>query len=104
TQLRDLNKATRDAIKNLPEREAARTALKACDDAFLTRLGGILDEKQKAILDQFIKARDGRKTGGDTGGDTGGGPRGGGDTGGGTGGDTGGGPTGGGPTGGRGRG
>lgn len=89
-QLRDLNKTTREAIKNLPEREAARTALKACDDAFITRLGSILDEKQKAMLDQFVKARDARN---------GGGPRGGGDTGGGTGGDTGGG-TGGGPTGG----
>lgn len=100
TQLRDLNKATREAIKNLPEREAARTALKACDDNFIARLGSILDEKQKAILDQFVKARDARngggpRGGGDTGGGTGGGPTGGGDTGGGTGGDTGGGPTGG---------
>lgn len=96
-QLRDLNKATREAIKNLPEREAARTALKACDDAFLARLGSILDEKQKAILDQFIKARDSRNSGGSRGGDTGGGPRGGGDTTGGRG-PGGGGPTGGGDT------
>jgi len=92
-QLRDLNKATREAIKNLPEREAARTALKACDDAFIARLGSILDEKQKAMLDQFIKARDARN---------GGGPRGGGDTGGrdttGGRGPGGGGPTGGGDT------
>ncbi len=82
TQLRDLNKATREAIKSLPEREAARTALKACDDAFLARLGSILDEKQKAILDTFIKARDARNGGGPRGGGdtTGGGPRGGGDT------------------------
>jgi hypothetical protein len=93
TQLRDLNKATREAIKSLPEREAARTALKDCDDAFLARLGRILDEKQKAILDDFIKARDARNGGGPRGGgDTGGGPRGGGDTTGGRG------PTGGGDT------
>lgn len=90
TQLRDLNKATREAIKSLPEREAARAAVKACDDAFITGLGSILDEKQKAILDQFVKARDSRNGGGPRGGgDTGGGPRGGGDT-------TGGGPRGGG--------
>ncbi len=83
TQLRDLNKATREAIKSLPEREAARTALKACDDAFLARLGSILDEKQKVILDNFIKSRDARNGGGPRGGGdtTGGkGPRGGGDT------------------------
>ncbi len=99
TQLRDLNKATREAIKNLPEREAARTALKACDDNFIARLGSILDEKQKAILDQFVKARDARNNGGSRGGDDdkGGGPRGGGDTTGGRG-PGGGGPTGGGDT------
>lgn len=80
-KMRDLNKATREAIKNLPEREAARTALKACDDAFLARLGSILDEKQKSILDTFLKNRDARNGGGPRGGgDTGGGPRGGGDS------------------------
>lgn len=82
TQLRDLNKATREAIKSLPEREAARTALKACDDAFLARLGSILDEKQKVVLENFIKSRDARNGGGPRGGgdSNGGGPRGGGDT------------------------
>jgi ribosome recycling factor len=94
TQLRDLNKATREAIKSLPEREAARTALKDCDDAFLARLGRILDEKQKAILDNFIKARDARNSGGPRGGSDGS------DSTGGRGGDGGRGPGGGGPTGG----
>jgi polyhydroxyalkanoate synthesis regulator phasin len=71
-KVRDLNKATREAIKNLPEREAARAALKACDDAFLARLSSILDEKQKGILDTFVKNRDARNGGGPRGGDKGG--------------------------------
>lgn len=66
-QLRDLNKATREAIKNLPEREAARAALKECDDRFLAALRGILTEDQIATLDKFVAARNGR-TGGDKGG------------------------------------
>lgn len=87
-KVRDINKATREAIKNLPEREAARTALKACDDRFLTALRGILTETQITILDQFIANRDARSGGGPRGGgsdstggkDRGGrGPRGGGD-------------------------
>ena len=80
-QLRDLNKATRESIKNLPEREAARTALKACDDAFIARLGAILDENQKALLDRFVADRDARSgdkgpRGGDGSGDKGPGGRG----------------------------
>jgi polyhydroxyalkanoate synthesis regulator phasin len=71
-KIHDLNKAAREAIKNLPEREAARAALKACDDAFLARLSSILDEKQKGILDTFVKNRDARNGGGPRGGDKGG--------------------------------
>ncbi|MBU3698924.1 MAG: hypothetical protein FGM33_02785 [Candidatus Kapabacteria bacterium] len=64
----EINKATREAIKNLPEREAARTALKACDDRFLTALRGILTETQITLLDQFIANRDARSGGGPRGG------------------------------------
>lgn len=71
-KVRDLNKATREAIKNLPEREAARAALKECDDRFLTALRGILTEQQITILDKFIAARNGRTGGGPRDGDKGG--------------------------------
>ena len=99
--IREINKATREAIKNLPERAAAREAMKACDEAFLNGLRRILTPDQVVILERFLAeraARGDRKT------DDGGkgprdgddkGPRGGGND------STG---TGSGPTGGRGRG
>jgi polyhydroxyalkanoate synthesis regulator phasin len=68
-QLRDLNKATREALKNLPEREAARTALKNCDDTFLAALGSILTEDQKVILEKYIASRNARLGDGPRGGD-----------------------------------
>ena len=102
--IREINKATREALKNLPERAAAREAMKACDDAFLTGIRSILTEDQIVILEKFLAdraARGDRKT------DGGKGPRDGDDKGprdGDKGGNTGGDSTGTGPTGGRGRG
>lgn len=96
--IREINAATREALKNLPERAAAREAMKACDDAFLNGLRRILTPDQVAILEKFLAdraARGDRKPGdgkGPRGGDDDKGPRGGDSTG-----------TGG-PTGGRGRG
>lgn len=75
TQLRALNQRTREALKTLPGRDAARAAVKACDDAFIAALRGVLDEKQVGILDSWIKMR-GSKSG-----DGGRGPRGGDSTG-----------------------
>lgn len=98
--IRKINGAAREAIKNLPERAAARDAMKACDEAFLNGMRRILNPDQIAILEKFLAeraARGDRKTDGPSDG----GPRGGGDTGGGS---TGGDSTGSGPTGGRGRG
>jgi hypothetical protein len=104
--IRGINAATREALKNLPERAAAREAMKACDDRFLAGLRSLLTEDQAAILEKFLADRaargdrkpDGGKgpRDGDKGDDKGDdkGPRGGGDS-------TG---TGGRPTGGRGRG
>ncbi|MBS1561676.1 MAG: hypothetical protein JSS89_08740 [Bacteroidetes bacterium] len=88
-QLRALNQATRDALKNNPLRADAITARKACDDAFFSALRGILTENQAAILaDWLTKRAAGNPNGGGPGrgnpggGDTtrGGGNRGGGDT------------------------
>jgi len=91
--IREINKATREALKNLPERAAAREAMKACDEAFLNGLRRILTPDQVVILERFLAeraARGDRKTD-----DGGKGPRDGDKD------DTG---TGSGPTGGRGRG
>lgn len=97
--IRAINAATREALKNLPERAAAREAMKACDDAFLAGLRGLLTEDQAVILERFLADRAAR---GDRKPDGGKGPRDG---------DKGGdkdddkrGDTGGGSTGGRGRG
>lgn len=84
TQLRALNQRTREALKTLPGRDQARAAMKACDDAFLAALRGILDARQVSVLDSWLARRGGGK--GPRGGDsTGGGkgPRGGDSTGGG---------------------
>ena len=62
TQLRALNQRTREALKSLPGREEARTAIKACDDAFIAALRGILDENQTAMLDRWLASR-GQKPG-----------------------------------------
>lgn len=75
TKLRALNQRTREALKSLPGRDAARAAVKACDDAFIAAIRGVLDEKQVGILDSWIKMR-GSKSG-----DGGRGPRGGDSTG-----------------------
>ncbi|MFN4984592.1 MAG: hypothetical protein ACK5BQ_07150 [Ignavibacteria bacterium] len=102
--IRGINKSTREALKNLPERAAAREAMKACDDAFLTGLRSILTEDQIAILEKFLADRAAR---GDRKSDDGKGPRDGDDKGprdGDKGGNTGGDSTGTGSTGGRGRG
>ena len=106
--IRKINGAAREAIKNLPERTAARDAMKACDEAFLAGMRRILNPEQIAILDKFIAIRAARGERGADGpgrGPNDGGPRGGGDSTGNGGGPTGGGDsTGSGPTGGRGRG
>ena len=62
TQLRALNQRTREALKSLPGREEARAAIKACDDAFIAALRGILDENQTAMLDRWLASR-GQKPG-----------------------------------------
>ena len=62
TQLRALNQRTREALKSLPGREEARAAVKACDDAFIAALRGLLDETQAGILDSWL-ARRGQKSG-----------------------------------------
>jgi hypothetical protein len=62
TQLRALNQRTREALKSLPGREEARAAVKACDDAFIAALRGLLDEKQAGILDSWLTRR-GQKSG-----------------------------------------
>lgn len=66
TQLRALNQRTREALKALPGREEARVAVKACDDAFIAALRGMLDEKQVSILDAWLTRR-GQKPGDDKG-------------------------------------
>ncbi len=55
--IREINKATREALKNLPERAAAREAMKACDDAFLNGLKSILTADQAVILEKFLADR-----------------------------------------------
>lgn len=86
TQLRALNQRTREALKSLPGREEARAAVKACDDAFIAALRGLLDEKQVSILDSWLTRRV-KKSGDDDKGPRGGdstgtgGPRGGDSTG-----------------------
>lgn len=55
--IRGINAATREALKNLPERAAAREAMKACDEAFLAGLRSILTEDQVAILEKFLADR-----------------------------------------------
>jgi hypothetical protein len=85
TQLRALNQRTREALKALPGREEARAAVKACDDAFIAALRGLLDEKQTGMLNSWLERRgkkpsDGDKgpRGGDSTGNGGRGPNGGG--------------------------
>lgn len=79
-QLRALNQATRDALKNNPLRADAITARKACDDAFFTALRGVLTERQAAILADWLARRAaGTPNGGNPGGPGRGNP-GGGDT------------------------
>lgn len=56
-QLRALNQATREALKNNPARTDAMTARKNCDDAFFTSLGGILTADQQAILADWLAKR-----------------------------------------------
>ncbi len=85
TQLRALNQRTREALKSLPGREEARAAVKACDDAFIAALRGLLDEKQTGMLNSWLERR-GKKPsdddkgprGGDSTGNGGRGPNGGG--------------------------
>lgn len=55
--IREINKAAREAIKNLPERESVKEMLKSCDDEFLNALRSILTEEQIAILDRFLASR-----------------------------------------------
>lgn len=80
TQLRELNQRTREALKTLPGRDQARAALKACDDAFIAALRGILDPRQVSLLDSWLKRRNGGSgpRGGDSTGGGGRGPNGGG--------------------------
>jgi hypothetical protein len=56
-QLRALNQATRDALKNNPARTDAMAARKACDDAFFESLRGILTGDQAAILTDWLAKR-----------------------------------------------
>lgn len=58
-KLRELNKATREALKALPGREEARAAVKACDEAFIAGLREILDETQTALLERWLASRKG---------------------------------------------
>lgn len=84
TQLRALNQRTREALKTLPGREEARAAIKACDDAFIAALRGILNERQITVLDAWLSSRVGGgkgPRGGDSTGTGDKGPRGGDSTG-----------------------
>lgn len=81
TQLRALNQRTREALKTLPGREEARAAIKACDDAFIAALRGVLNERQITMLDAWLASRVGGgkgPRGGDSTGNGGRGPNGGG--------------------------
>ncbi len=81
TQLRALNQRTREALKSLPGREEARAAIKACDDAFIAALRGVLNERQITVLDEWLASRVGGgkgPRGGDSTGNGGRGPNGGG--------------------------
>ena len=81
TQLRALNQRTREALKSLPGREEARAAIKACDDAFIAALRGVLNERQITMLDAWLAGRVGGgkgPRGGDSTGNGGRGPNGGG--------------------------
>jgi len=73
-KLRELSKRTKEALRNLPGRLDARAAIKACDDAFLEGLKGILTPDQLAILQRWVNARSGKpQDGGPRGGPRGGG-------------------------------
>ncbi|MBU3740966.1 MAG: hypothetical protein FGM24_01650 [Candidatus Kapabacteria bacterium] len=50
----EINAAAREALKNNPEREAAKAAMQACRDSFLAALRALLTPEQSAILDQWI--------------------------------------------------
>lgn len=67
-QLRDLNKRTKEALKNLPGRLDTRAAVKACDDAFIQGLKDILNPEQLVVLQRWLDSRSGRPPGGRGGG------------------------------------
>ncbi len=81
TQMRALEAAQKEAIKNNPARATAEAALKGCNDAFIAGVGALLTPEQKVIWDDFLAnppAKDGdkggdhgHKGGGDKGGDHG---------------------------------
>ncbi len=60
TALRELNKSTREALRNLQARAAASTSMKACDEAFVTSLAEILTEDQVYKLRVWWAVRNGQ--------------------------------------------
>ncbi|MBC8124681.1 MAG: hypothetical protein H7X70_03005 [Candidatus Kapabacteria bacterium] len=56
-QLRAISKRTHEALRNLPGREEARAAIKACDESFIRGLSEILTEDQLAILKRWLASR-----------------------------------------------
>lgn len=57
TQLKALNLATRETLKNDPDVQAALAALKACQEAFFANVRGILTEAQQVIWDKYMAKR-----------------------------------------------
>ncbi|NQW30827.1 MAG: hypothetical protein HQ472_09990 [Ignavibacteria bacterium] len=65
--IHELNKRTREALKNGANRERVREIIKGCDDEFLASLGSILTEEQAQILRDWMAKRADRGTGKDHG-------------------------------------
>jgi Spy/CpxP family protein refolding chaperone len=61
--IHDLNKRTREALRNSVDRERVREMMKACDDEFLRSLASILTDEQLTVLRQWMAKRDARGSG-----------------------------------------
>jgi RNA polymerase-interacting CarD/CdnL/TRCF family regulator len=55
TKLRDLNKATREALAGMPEREEAATAVQKCTDDLFAGIRALLNEDQQKTWDKWVE-------------------------------------------------
>lgn len=61
--IHDLNKRTREALRNSVDRARVREMMKACDDEFIRSLASILNPDQAQILRDWVTKRDSRGSG-----------------------------------------